>query len=197
MSEQPDQGTPERTASHPHDNYFCSVFSNPQDAASLLRAYVPQSLGRTLKWATLTMLPGRTSAGGSPPGAGAGPALQHPAHLQRALRRHPLGRRRPSDAAHHRDHSSPRRRRQRVPQRPAELRPPERPHRGRQGAAVRDDRRDARRHRAVQAVHGTTPASSAGSTTRCSISPTSRPPRHTRLDNGTPRICPHECGVVQ
>ena len=32
-----------------------------------------------------------TSAGGSPPGAGAGPALQHPAHLQRALRRHPMG----------------------------------------------------------------------------------------------------------
>ena len=67
MSEQPDQGTPERTASHPHDNYFRSVFSNPQDAASLLRAYVPQSLGRTLKWATLTMLPGRTSAGGHRP----------------------------------------------------------------------------------------------------------------------------------
>ena len=59
MSEQPDHGTPERTASHPHDKYFRSVFSNPEDAASLLRAYVPQSLGRTLKWATLTMLPGR------------------------------------------------------------------------------------------------------------------------------------------
>ena len=48
----------------------------------------------------------------------------------------------------------PRRRRHRVPQRAPELRPPERPYRARQGVAARDDRRDARRHRAVQAVHG-------------------------------------------
>ena len=37
--------------------------------------------------------------------AGAGPALQHPAHVQRAFRRHPVGGRRPRAAAHHRDHS--------------------------------------------------------------------------------------------
>ena len=89
-----------------------------------------------------------------PPGPGAGPALQHPAHLQRALRRHPVGGRRSRAAAHHRHHPFPRRRRHRVPQRAAELRPPERPHRARQGADARDDRRDARRHRAVQAVRG-------------------------------------------
>jgi predicted transposase YdaD len=35
------------------------VFSNTTDAASLLRAYVPEALGRTLKWSTLTLLPGR------------------------------------------------------------------------------------------------------------------------------------------
>ena len=88
------------------------------------------------------------------PGTGAGPALRHPAHLQRALRRHPVGGHRPRAAAHHRDHPFPRRRRHRVPQRAPELRPPERPYRARQGAAPRDDLRDARRHRAVQAVHG-------------------------------------------
>ena len=45
--------------SRPHDKYFRSVFSNPANAASLLRAYVPEALARTLKWSTLTLLPGR------------------------------------------------------------------------------------------------------------------------------------------
>ena len=45
--------------SRPHDKYFRSVFSNPTNAASLLRAYVPERLARTLKWSTLTLLPGR------------------------------------------------------------------------------------------------------------------------------------------
>ena len=86
--------------------------------------------------------------------ARAGPALQHPAHVQRALRRHPVGGRRPRAAAHHRDHPRACAGGHRLPQRPAQLRPAERPHRARPGAAARDDRRDARRHRAVQAVHG-------------------------------------------
>ena len=64
-----------------------------------------------------------------PPGGGTGPALEHPAHLQRALRRHLVGGRRPRTAAHHRDYPFPRRRRHRVPQRPPELGPRERPHR--------------------------------------------------------------------
>ncbi len=45
--------------SRPHDKYFRSVFSNPANATSLLRAHVPGSLARTLKWSTLTLLPGR------------------------------------------------------------------------------------------------------------------------------------------
>ena len=45
--------------SRPHDKYFRSVFSNPADAASLLRAHVPDALARTLKWSTLTLVPGR------------------------------------------------------------------------------------------------------------------------------------------
>ena len=32
--------------SRPHDKYFRSVFSNPENAASLLRAYVPEALAR-------------------------------------------------------------------------------------------------------------------------------------------------------
>ena len=45
--------------SRPHDKYFRRVFSNQADAASLLRAYVPEAVARTLRWATLTLLPGR------------------------------------------------------------------------------------------------------------------------------------------
>ena len=45
--------------SRPHDKYFRRVFSNRADAASLLRAYVPEAVARTLQWATLTLLPGR------------------------------------------------------------------------------------------------------------------------------------------
>ena len=46
-------------ASGPQDKYFRSVFSNPADAASLLRAYVPEVVARAWKWSTLTLLPGR------------------------------------------------------------------------------------------------------------------------------------------
>ncbi len=45
--------------SRPHDKYFHRVFSNAADAAGLLRAYVPESVARTLRWATLTLLPAR------------------------------------------------------------------------------------------------------------------------------------------
>ena len=45
--------------SRPHDKYFRSVFSNATDAASLLRACVPEPLARVLRWSTLTLLPGR------------------------------------------------------------------------------------------------------------------------------------------
>ena len=46
-------------ASRPHDKYFRTVFSNTADAASMLRAYVPEALAVTLKWSTLSLLPGR------------------------------------------------------------------------------------------------------------------------------------------
>ena len=95
-----------------------------------------------------------TSTGGSRPD----PELDRLSSILRTFNEHfgdiQLGGQRPSTAAHHRDHPRPRRRRHRVPQRAAELRPPERPHRARQSADARDDRRDARRHRAVQAVRG-------------------------------------------
>ena len=45
--------------SRPHDKYFRRVFSNTKDAASLLRACVPEPLARVLRWSTLTLLPGR------------------------------------------------------------------------------------------------------------------------------------------
>ena len=50
----------ERAAvSQPHDKYFYRVFSNEQDAASLLRTCVPAPLADTLKWSTLTHQSGR------------------------------------------------------------------------------------------------------------------------------------------
>ena len=61
--------------------------------------------------------------------AGDRPAVEHPAHLQRALRRHPVGGRRPGAVTHHADDPLPRRRRYGVPQRPRELGRAERPHR--------------------------------------------------------------------
>ena len=45
--------------SRPHDKYFRRVFSNRADAASLLRAYVPEAVARTLQWATLDLLHAR------------------------------------------------------------------------------------------------------------------------------------------
>ena len=57
-AEQPNAG--ERKAIiQPHDKYFQRVFSNERNAASLLRTCVPQPLADTLKWPTLTVLPGR------------------------------------------------------------------------------------------------------------------------------------------
>ena len=58
-AEQPDTGEPEEAVSQPHDKYFYRVFSNERDAASLLRTCVPQPLADTLRWPTLTVLPGR------------------------------------------------------------------------------------------------------------------------------------------
>ena len=45
--------------SRPHDKYFRRVFTNTPDAASLLRAYVPEAVARTVRWATLDLLPAR------------------------------------------------------------------------------------------------------------------------------------------
>ena len=59
---------------------------------------------------------------------GSRPPLQHPVRLQRPVWRHPLGGRRPRAATHHRDHSRPRSRGRRLPQRAAQLGPAERPH---------------------------------------------------------------------
>ena len=35
--------------SRPHDKYFRRVFTNTADAASLLRAYVPEAVARTVR----------------------------------------------------------------------------------------------------------------------------------------------------
>ncbi|MCY4376721.1 MAG: Rpn family recombination-promoting nuclease/putative transposase [Spirochaetaceae bacterium] len=45
--------------SRPHDKYFRRVFTNTADAASLLRAYVPEAVAGRLRWATLDLLPAR------------------------------------------------------------------------------------------------------------------------------------------
>ena len=58
-AEQADGGTAETAVSQPHDKYFQRVFSNEQDAASLLRTCVPRRLADTLKWSTLSLLRGR------------------------------------------------------------------------------------------------------------------------------------------
>ncbi|MCY4485408.1 MAG: Rpn family recombination-promoting nuclease/putative transposase [Spirochaetaceae bacterium] len=59
VAEQADGGTAETAVSQPHDKYFQRVFSNEQDAASLLRTCVPRPLADTLKWPTLSLLRGR------------------------------------------------------------------------------------------------------------------------------------------
>jgi predicted transposase/invertase (TIGR01784 family) len=58
-AEQPEGGASETAVSQPHDKYFYRVFSNEQDAASLLRTCVPGALADTLKWSTLSLLRGR------------------------------------------------------------------------------------------------------------------------------------------
>ena len=58
-AEQPDTDEPGQAISQPHDKYFQRVFSNEQDAASLLRTCVPRPLADTLKWSTLALLRGR------------------------------------------------------------------------------------------------------------------------------------------
>ena len=42
----------------PHDRLFRKVFSEPAEAAGLLRAYVPSWLVETLDWSSLTLMPG-------------------------------------------------------------------------------------------------------------------------------------------
>ena len=58
-SEQPQSAGPQPPISQPHDKYFYLVFSDPENAAGLLRSYLPQELARTLRWSTLTRLPSR------------------------------------------------------------------------------------------------------------------------------------------
>ena len=48
-----------RDVSQPHDKLFRAVFSDPVEAAGFLRAYLPESLGRGLRWSTLRLQPGR------------------------------------------------------------------------------------------------------------------------------------------
>ena len=50
---------PQPPISQRHDKYFYGVFSDPENAAGLLRSYLPQELVSTLRWSTLTHLPGR------------------------------------------------------------------------------------------------------------------------------------------
>ena len=58
-AEQAGGGTADTAISQPHDKYFQRVFSNEQDAASLLRTCVPRPLADALKWSTLSLLRGR------------------------------------------------------------------------------------------------------------------------------------------
>ena len=58
-AEQADGDAADTALSQPHDKYFQRVFSNEQDAASLLRACVPRALANKLKWPTLSLLRGR------------------------------------------------------------------------------------------------------------------------------------------
>ena len=41
----------------PHDRLFRKVFSEPAEAAGLLRGCVPPWLGGTLDWSSLTLMP--------------------------------------------------------------------------------------------------------------------------------------------
>ena len=46
-----------RDLHQPHDRLFRKVFSEPAEAAGLLRAYVPGWLAETLDWSSLTLMP--------------------------------------------------------------------------------------------------------------------------------------------
>ena len=50
---------PQTPVNNPHDKYFFDVFSDAGNAAGLLRPHLPQAVARTLRWSTLTHLPGR------------------------------------------------------------------------------------------------------------------------------------------
>ena len=58
-TEEPGPDAPDPEISQPHDKYFRSVFSHLPDAASLLRAVVPQPLADSLQWSTLALHPAR------------------------------------------------------------------------------------------------------------------------------------------
>ena len=58
-TDEPGKDPSDQEISQPHDKYFRSVFSHLPDAASLLRAVVPQPLADSLQWSTLALLPGR------------------------------------------------------------------------------------------------------------------------------------------
>ena len=58
-SDQPPSADPSPPVSQRHDKYFYSVFSDPENAAGLLRSCLPQELARTLQWSSLTLRPGR------------------------------------------------------------------------------------------------------------------------------------------
>ncbi len=50
---------PEAPVSNPHDKYFYDVFSDAGNAAGLLRPHLPQAVAGSVRWSTLTHLPGR------------------------------------------------------------------------------------------------------------------------------------------
>ena len=58
-SDQPQSAETQPPVSQRHDKYFYSVFSDPEDAAGLLRSCLPQELARTLRWSTLARQPSR------------------------------------------------------------------------------------------------------------------------------------------
>ena len=57
-SDQPRSADPP-PVSQRHDKYFYRVFSDLENAAGLLRSYLPQELASTLRWSTLTHRPSR------------------------------------------------------------------------------------------------------------------------------------------
>ena len=59
VSDQPQSAGPQPPISQRHDKYFYGVFSDPENAAGLLRSCLPQELAGTLRWSTLTRLPSR------------------------------------------------------------------------------------------------------------------------------------------